>query len=136
VVHETVYCSQFFITFDAQPILNGKHVVFGKLESGFDVLDAIEQAGTPKGTPTKRIIIADCGEVVSATESAATTTSPTQHEQQEPEAKPQRAKRKRAKAHSDSDTEYETDTDDDDDDDDDADKHKAKRPKIADENAE
>lgn len=29
--------SQFFITFDATPHLNGKHVVFGRVESGYDV---------------------------------------------------------------------------------------------------
>ena len=33
--------SQFFITFEAFPHLDGKHVVFGKMISGFDVLQAI-----------------------------------------------------------------------------------------------
>ena len=35
--------SQFFITFSAQPRLDGKHVVFGKMIDGWNVLDAIEQ---------------------------------------------------------------------------------------------
>lgn len=35
--------SQFFITHLATPWLDGKHTVFGKLESGEDVLFAIEQ---------------------------------------------------------------------------------------------
>jgi peptidyl-prolyl cis-trans isomerase B (cyclophilin B) len=35
--------SQFFITHVATPHLNGKHTVFGKVVSGQDVVDAIEQ---------------------------------------------------------------------------------------------
>jgi peptidyl-prolyl cis-trans isomerase B (cyclophilin B) len=35
--------SQFFITHVATPHLNGKHTVFGKVTSGQDVVDAIDQ---------------------------------------------------------------------------------------------
>jgi peptidyl-prolyl cis-trans isomerase B (cyclophilin B) len=35
--------SQFFITHSAQPHLNGRHTVFGKVLQGQDVVDAIEQ---------------------------------------------------------------------------------------------
>ena len=35
--------SQFFITHSPQPHLNGRHTVFGKVTSGQDVVDAIEQ---------------------------------------------------------------------------------------------
>ena len=35
--------SQFFITHVATPHLNGKHTVFGKVTSGLDIVDAIEQ---------------------------------------------------------------------------------------------
>merc|ERR1719272_2084148 len=56
--------SQFFITFKATPHLNGGHVVFGELESGMDVLDAIEAQGMGNnGATLRRIIVTDCGEV-------------------------------------------------------------------------
>lgn len=35
--------SQFFLTYAAQPHLNNKYTVFGRLVSGFDVLDAMEK---------------------------------------------------------------------------------------------
>ncbi len=35
--------SQFFITHGPQPHLDGRHTVFGKVLSGLDVVDAIEQ---------------------------------------------------------------------------------------------
>lgn len=38
--------SQFFITHVATPHLNGKHTVFGKVVSGHDVVDAVEQGDT------------------------------------------------------------------------------------------
>jgi len=38
--------SQFFITFDAAPHLDGKHVVFGEVVKGWEVLDAIENMKT------------------------------------------------------------------------------------------
>jgi len=42
--------SQFFIvTADACPWLDGKHTVFGRVTSGLDVVDAIEQVDTGPG---------------------------------------------------------------------------------------
>ena len=53
--------SQFFITFTDCPHLNNKHVVFGKVVDGWNVLDAIEHVGSGNGTPLKTCIIHDCG---------------------------------------------------------------------------
>lgn len=55
--------SQFFITFQATPQCNGKHVVFGRVVSGWSVLEhAHEVAATPTGTPPRvPVSITDCG---------------------------------------------------------------------------
>lgn len=53
--------SQFFITFQAAPQCNGKHVVFGKVVSGFPVLDYVETFGTESGEPSVPIEITECG---------------------------------------------------------------------------
>jgi len=38
--------SQFFITHGPQPHLDGRHTVFGKVTSGQDIVDAVEQGDT------------------------------------------------------------------------------------------
>ena len=56
--------SQFFLCFAATPHLDGKHVVFGNVTDGGDVLDAIEN--NPVGThdkPKKDVVITDCGQL-------------------------------------------------------------------------
>ena len=40
--------SQFFITHDPQPHLNGNHTVFGKVTEGIEVVDAIKQGHSMK----------------------------------------------------------------------------------------
>lgn len=54
--------SQFFFTFAALPNLDGKHVVFGEVTKGLEVLDKIEAVSNKAdGPPTARVVIADCG---------------------------------------------------------------------------
>merc|ERR1711944_114452 len=55
--------SQFFLTTVKTPWLDGKHVVFGKVVEGMDVVKAIEELGSPNGRTSKKIIIANCGQL-------------------------------------------------------------------------
>ena len=55
--------SQFFITFAETPWLDGRHVAFGRVVEGLDVVRAIEKAGSMSGRTVRPVIIADCGEL-------------------------------------------------------------------------
>lgn len=55
--------SQFFITTKRCKWLDCKHVVFGQVEDGWDVVKAIDAVGTGSGTPLVKVVIADCGEL-------------------------------------------------------------------------
>ena len=53
--------SQFFVTLRKTPHLDGKHVVFGCVVDGFDVVKAIEAAGSRSGQTTVPVRVLDCG---------------------------------------------------------------------------
>jgi peptidylprolyl isomerase len=55
--------SQFFITTTVTPWLDGKHVVFGELKEGLELLQAIEAKGSRSGRPAAAVVIDDCGEI-------------------------------------------------------------------------
>ncbi|CAN0912947.1 Peptidyl-prolyl cis-trans isomerase CYP19-4 [Linum grandiflorum] len=55
--------SQFFITTVETSWLDGKHVVFGKVIAGMDVVYKIEAEGTKSGKPKTQVIIANSGEL-------------------------------------------------------------------------
>ena len=56
--------SQFFICFGPTPHLNEKHTIFGRVISGYDIVEKVE--ANPVGEqdhPVKQVTIADCGEL-------------------------------------------------------------------------
>ena len=54
--------SQFFFTLGPAPQLDSKHVVFGRVVEGLDVLERIDrEAASESGEPRVPVIIADCG---------------------------------------------------------------------------
>jgi len=55
--------SQFFICTRTCPHLDGKHVVFGRVLDGLDVVERIEACGSSEGKPSKVVVIDDCGEL-------------------------------------------------------------------------
>lgn len=55
--------SQFFITFKETPWLDGRHVVFGKVTKGLDVIGKIEKLGSQSGRTSQTVTIKDSGEL-------------------------------------------------------------------------
>ncbi|VDM32454.1 unnamed protein product [Hydatigera taeniaeformis] len=55
--------SQFFITTAVTSWLDGKHVVFGEVESGEDVVKDMEAVGSTSGKTSQEVLITDCGQL-------------------------------------------------------------------------
>jgi peptidyl-prolyl cis-trans isomerase A (cyclophilin A) len=55
--------SQFFLCTAKTPWLDGKHVVFGSVVEGMDVVKMIESYGSEGGETSAKIIVADCGQL-------------------------------------------------------------------------
>ena len=54
--------SQFFITTVPTPWLDGHHVVFGKVESGMELVKEVEKIGSNSGACSKTVTIENSGE--------------------------------------------------------------------------
>jgi peptidylprolyl isomerase len=55
--------SQFFVCTVPCPWLDGKHVVFGKVVEGLNVVKAVEAVGSQSGKTSQKVVIADCGQL-------------------------------------------------------------------------
>ena len=55
--------SQFFLCTAETAWLDGKHVVFGNVTKGLDVVRAIEAVGSQQGKTSKTVLIKDCGQI-------------------------------------------------------------------------
>jgi cyclophilin family peptidyl-prolyl cis-trans isomerase len=54
---------RFFICTVKTPWLDGRHVVFGKVIEGMDIVKAVEAVGSQSGKTSKKVVIADSGEL-------------------------------------------------------------------------
>merc|ERR1711862_848693 len=55
--------SQLFLCTVKTDWLDGKHVVFGSVTNGMDVVKAIEAVGSQSGKTSKPVVIAECGQL-------------------------------------------------------------------------
>ena len=55
--------SQFFITTEVTSWLDGKHMVFGKVTKGMEVVRAVEAVGSQSGATSRKVVIEDCGQL-------------------------------------------------------------------------
>lgn len=55
--------SQFFITVAKTDWLDGKHVVFGKVTGGMDVVTAVEKVGSRGGATSQKVVIENSGQL-------------------------------------------------------------------------
>lgn len=73
--------SQFFICTAQTPWLDRKHVVFGRVIEGIDIVKKVERLGSSSGKTTGSIKITDCGEIIEQNEDKKETTSPSKNPQ-------------------------------------------------------
>eukprot|EP00252_Welwitschia_mirabilis_P002831 TRINITY_DN1282_c0_g1_i1.p1 TRINITY_DN1282_c0_g1~~TRINITY_DN1282_c0_g1_i1.p1 ORF type:complete len:173 (+),score=19.86 TRINITY_DN1282_c0_g1_i1:661-1179(+) len=55
--------SQFFICTAKTSWLDGKHVVFGQVVEGMDVIRKVESVGSDSGRTSRPVVVADCGQL-------------------------------------------------------------------------
>jgi len=54
--------SQFFLCTAQTAWLDGKHVVFGQVVEGLDIVKKMEAVGSQSGSTSKPVLIKDCGQ--------------------------------------------------------------------------
>lgn len=105
--------SQFFLTFTATPHLNGKHVVFGRVERGYDICQRVEKLKcNSQDKPIDKVVVAECGEVkpegkkeekkreevkASATEEVKTSSKKVPEEKKREDKEPKKRSRSRSR---------------------------------------
>jgi cyclophilin family peptidyl-prolyl cis-trans isomerase len=68
--------SQFFITLEElSEDLDCKHVVFGRVVAGMNVVRSMEAVGSSSGVTSKPVVITDCGQLESRSASSASSSS-------------------------------------------------------------
>ena len=55
--------SQFFLTTVVTKWLDDKHVVFGSVTDGMDVVRKMEAVGSSSGNTSQKVVISDCGQL-------------------------------------------------------------------------
>ena len=55
--------SQFFICTVKTEWLDGRHVVFGSVVEGMDIIKKVESFGSRSGKTSAKIVVDDCGEI-------------------------------------------------------------------------
>ena len=55
--------SQFFLCTEKAEWLDGKHVVFGEVIDGMEIVRMIELCGSAQGTTSHKVAIMDCGQI-------------------------------------------------------------------------
>ena len=55
--------SQFFLTLEKTTWLDGKHVVFGRVVEGIDIVKKMEKVGSESGKTSKPVVIEDSGQL-------------------------------------------------------------------------
>lgn len=55
--------SQFFLCTKKTSHLDGKHVVFGIVVEGMDVVRAVEAVGSRSGKTSEKVVVSDCGQL-------------------------------------------------------------------------
>jgi len=55
--------SQFFLCTAKTSWLDGKHVVFGSVVDGLNVVKKVEEVGSQSGKTAQKVMVADCGQL-------------------------------------------------------------------------